>query len=178
MAVVLGPHAVHLPDLAHREAAALAARFAEVTAGTTVVHTDVRDDNVLLTDDGRVLLCDWNWPARAAWLDTVFLLIGPAATGSTPTPRSPGALTAEVPAEHVDIVLALAVGYFFRHADQPVPSYSPWVREVQRWQGEVAWDWALRAPGLGVSRRSRSAFRRVVPHASPGPAARRVDLGR
>ena len=52
------------PDLAHRqEAAVLAARFAEVTAGTTVVHTDVHD-NVLLTDDGRVLLCDWNWPAR------------------------------------------------------------------------------------------------------------------
>jgi hypothetical protein len=138
------------PHLAHRqEAAALAARFTEVTGGTTVVHTDVRDDNVLLTADGRVLLCDWNWPARgAAWLDTVFLLIGPRGDGldvDAALARSP--LTAELPAEHVDIVLALAVGYFFRHADHPVPSYSPWVREVQRWQGEVAWDWLCERRG-------------------------------
>ena len=104
------------------------------------MHADVRDDNVLLASDGRVLLCDWNWPLRgAAWIDTVFLLIGPRGDGldvDAALARSP--LTAEVPAEHVDILLALAVGYFFRHADQPVPSSSPWVREVQRWQGEVA----------------------------------------
>ena len=137
-------------DLAHRqEAAALAARFAEVTVGTTVVHTDVRDDNLLLTGDGRVLLCDWNWPARgAAWLDTVFLLIGPRGDGldvDAALVRSP--LTAELPAEHVDIVLALAVGYFFRHADLPVPSSSPWVRTVQHWQGEVAWEWLCERRG-------------------------------
>ena len=69
----------------------------------------------------------------------MFLLIGPRGDGLDADAALAGALTAEVPAEHVDIVLALAVGYFFRHADQPVPSYSPWVREVQRWQGEVAW---------------------------------------
>jgi hypothetical protein len=28
-----------------------------------------------------------------------------------------------------------------------VPSYSPWVREVQRWQGEVAWDWLCERRG-------------------------------
>jgi hypothetical protein len=138
------------PDLPHlEEAAALAARFADVTAGTTVVHADVRDDNVLLADDGRVLLCDWNWPLRgAAWIDTVFLLIGPRGDGldaDAALARSP--LTAEVPAEHVDILLALAVGYFFRHADLPVPSASPWVRAIQHWQGEVVWEWLCERRG-------------------------------
>jgi len=142
------------PDLPHlEEAAALAARFADVTAGTTVVHGDVRDDNVLLTDDGRVLLCDWNWPLRgAAWIDTVFLLIGPRGDGldaDAALARSP--LTAGVPAEHVDILLALAVGYFFRHADLPVPSASPWVRTVQHWQGEVVWDWLCERRGWVTS---------------------------
>jgi Phosphotransferase enzyme family len=142
------------PDLAHlEEAAALAARFGEVTGGTTVVHADVRDDNVLLASDGRVLLCDWNWPLRgAAWIDTVFLLIGPRGDGldvDAALARSP--LTAELPAEHVDILLALTVGYFFRHADLPVPSSSPWVRAVQHWQGEVAWDWLCERRGWVTS---------------------------
>ena len=53
-----------------------------MTAGSTVVHIDIRDDNLMLTADGRVLLCDWNWPvAGAAWLDTVFLMIGPRGDG-------------------------------------------------------------------------------------------------
>jgi hypothetical protein len=137
-------------DLPHlEEAAALAARFAEVAGGTTVVHADVRDDNVLLASDGRVLLCDWNWPLRgAAWIDTVFLLIGPRGDGldvDAALARSP--LTAELPAEHIDILLALAVGYFFRHADLPVPSSSPWVRAAQHWQGEVVWDWLCERRG-------------------------------
>ena len=37
----------------------------------TLVHTDVRDDNILLRPDGGALLCDWNWPCLGpAWLDT------------------------------------------------------------------------------------------------------------
>ena len=140
----------HRPDLPHlEEAAALAARFAEVTAGTTVVHTDVRDDNILLASDGRVLMCDWNWPVQGApWLDTVFLMIGPRGDGlDVETVLASHPLTREVPAEHVDIVLALAVGYFLKSADDPVPPTSPYVRDVQRWQGEVVWDWLCERRG-------------------------------
>src|SRR3954447_4783020 len=73
-----------LPGIAEHldEAAALAERFADVADGDTLVHTDIRDDNLLLAADGRVLLCDWNWPVvGAAWLDTVFLMIGPRGDG-------------------------------------------------------------------------------------------------
>ncbi|MFC7493511.1 MULTISPECIES: phosphotransferase family protein [unclassified Nocardioides] len=134
-----------LPGLSEHldEAAGLAARYGEVADGETLVHTDVRDDNVMLCSDGRVLLCDWNWPVRgAAWLDTLFLMIGPRGDGlDVEAALAAHPLTAEVPAEAVDIVLALVTGYFLHSAAQPVPSSSPYIREVQRWQGEVCWRW-------------------------------------
>ena len=46
------------------EAEALARRYAEVVGGDTLVHTDIRSDNVLIDPDGRALICDWNWPVR------------------------------------------------------------------------------------------------------------------
>lgn len=142
------------PDLAgfteHAgEAAALAARFAEVTAGETLVHTDVRDDNLLLTADGRVLLCDWNWPVvGAAWLDTVLLMIGPRGDGLDVE----GALAASpvldgVPAESVDVAIALVTAYFLLSATLPVPPTSPHMRDAQRWQGEVCWQWLAERRG-------------------------------
>jgi aminoglycoside phosphotransferase (APT) family kinase protein len=142
------------PDLpafrAHAAAAsALAARFREVTAGTTLVHTDVRDDNLMLTDDGRVLLCDWNWPVvGAAWLDTLFLMIGPRGDGlDVDAVLAASPLTRDLPQDAVDIVIALVTGYFLYSATQPVPPTSPHVRDAQRWQGEVCWDWLAERRG-------------------------------
>ncbi len=41
-----------------------------------LVHADLRDDNILLADDGRTLACDWNWPALGTpWQDSLDLLI-------------------------------------------------------------------------------------------------------
>ncbi len=132
------------PDHPHvAEAAALAARFPEVSVGDSVVHTDVRDDNLLLCDDGRVLLCDWNWPARgAAWLDSVWAMIGPRGDGlDVDAALATHPLTAGVPADDVDTTIAVALGYLFHAADQPVPPTSPYLREFQRWQAEVCWEW-------------------------------------
>lgn len=132
------------PDLLHvDEAAALASRFADVTAGETVVHTDIRDDNLLLCHDGRVLLCDWNWPvAGAAWLDSLFLMIGPRGDGlDVEAVLAAHPLTSNLPPDHVDVVLALVTGYFLKSADEPVPPTSPHIRDHQRWQGDVCWDW-------------------------------------
>jgi len=133
-----------LGDVSHaEEAAALAARYAEVTAGDTLVHTDVRDDNLLITDDGRVFLCDWNWPVvGAAWIDSLLLLIGPRGDGlDVEAHLAAHPLLSTVDPEAIDIVLALVTGYFLRSAAQPAPTPSPWMREGQRWQGEVCWTW-------------------------------------
>jgi hypothetical protein len=131
------------------EAAALAATFAEVAAGDTVVHTDIRDDNVLLTDDGRTLFCDWNWPvAGADWLDSLTLLIGPRGDGmDVDALISARRLLCDVPADHLDRVLALICGYFLKSAHDPVPPTSPYLRDIQRWQGEVVWDWLCERRG-------------------------------
>jgi aminoglycoside phosphotransferase (APT) family kinase protein len=138
------------PDLPHlEEAAGLASRYAEVVPGQTVVHTDVRDDNLLLTTDGRALLCDWNWPmVGAAWLDSLFLLIGPRGDGIDVDAVIAGhPLLSAVPAEEIDVVLALVVGYFLKSAEDPVPPTSPFIRDAQRWQGEVCWEWLAERRG-------------------------------
>ena len=131
------------------EAAALAARHAEVVGGDTVVHGDVRDDNLLLTDDGRVLLCDWNWPVRgAAWLDSLILLVGPRGDGlDVEEVLATHPTFADLDPEAVDIVLALLTGYFLTHSDQPVPSSSPHLRDHQLWQGEACWEWLCERRG-------------------------------
>jgi Phosphotransferase enzyme family len=138
------------PELPHlADAAQLAARFARTTGGSTVVHTDVRDDNALLRRDGSALLCDWNWPVvGASWLDTLFMLIGPRGDGlDVEEVLASRALTREVPPEDVDSVLALLVGYFFKAADDPVPPTSPYLRDHQRWQGQVVWQWLCERRG-------------------------------
>jgi hypothetical protein len=137
-------------DLPHAdEAAALAATFAEVVGGETLVHTDVRDDNVLLTADGRALLCDWNWPVVGAdWIDSLITLVGPRGDGLDVEEVIAGRrLLRDVPPDHVDRVLAVVCGYFLKSADEPVPPTSPYIRDAQRWQGEVVWDWLCERRG-------------------------------
>lgn len=140
-----------LPGFAEHadEAAALAARFAEVTAGETLLHIDVRDDNLLLTSDGRVLLCDWNWPVvGAAWLDSLLLMIGPRGDGlDVEAALASSPVTRDVPAESIDVAIALVTGYFLLSATLPVPPTSPHLRDAQRWQGEVCWQWLAERRG-------------------------------
>jgi len=142
---------VDLPGFAEHldEAAALAGRFREVTAGSTLVHTDIRDDNLLLAADGRVLLCDWNWPVVGApWLDTVFLMIGPRGDGlDVDAALASSPVTREVAPESVDVVIALVTGYFLLSAGHPAPPASPYLRAAQRWQGEVCWSWLAERRG-------------------------------
>ena len=62
--------AQHLPVLRRLAADALGA-----VQGDTLVHYDVRADNLLIDATGQVSLLDWPWACRGpAWLDTVMLL--------------------------------------------------------------------------------------------------------
>jgi hypothetical protein len=56
-------------------------------------------------------------------------------------------LLSAVPDEAIDIVLALVTGYFLKSADDPVPPTSPFIRDVQRWQGEACWQWLCERRG-------------------------------
>jgi hypothetical protein len=138
------------PDWPHLEdAAALAANLAAATAGNTVVHTDARDDNFVLTPRGRAFLCDWNFPVRgAAWIDTVCLLMtafGDGHDADAQLARRP--LTRNVSPDHVDTLLALLCGYFLERRDQPTPYSSPYLRHHQDWCAEVSWAWLAQRRG-------------------------------
>lgn len=138
------------PDLPHlADAVALASQYAAVVAGDTAVHTDVRDDNVLIDHDGRASFCDWNWPvAGADWLDSLFMLIGPRGDGlDVEAVIADRRLLRDVPPESVDVMLALVTAYFLKSADDPVPPTSPFLRAHQRWQGEVCWEWLCERRG-------------------------------
>ncbi|NYE37801.1 aminoglycoside phosphotransferase (APT) family kinase protein [Nocardioides cavernae] len=137
-------------DAAHlAEAEALALRHAEVVGGDTLVHTDVRSDNVLIAADGRALVCDWNWPVRgAAWFDSFAALIGARGDGlDVDEVLASRRLLKDVGPETIDIAIALHVGYFLTQCELPVPPTSPHLRDHQRWQGEVCWDWLAERRG-------------------------------
>ncbi len=131
------------------EAVTLAGRYAEVMDGDTLVHTDVRDDNVLLDAEGRAWFCDWNFPVRgAAWVDSLLMLIGPRGDGlDVDAAIAARPLLRDVPPEEVDVVIALVTGYFLKSASDPVPPTSPYLRLHQRWQGEVCWEWLCERRG-------------------------------
>jgi aminoglycoside phosphotransferase (APT) family kinase protein len=108
-----------------------------LVAGDSVVHCDVRSDNLCLRD-GRAVLFDWNHarignPAFdvAFWLPSLKLEGGP-------DPHEIG----------VDELAALVAGFFAAHAGLPPPEGAPLVRGFQRAQLEVALPWACMVLGL------------------------------
>ena len=105
--------------------------------GDSLVHCDVRSDNLCLRDDRAVLL-DWNH-ARvgnsafdvAFWLPSLALEHGPP-------PDDFG----------VDDFAAVVAGFFAVRAGLPPPAGAPLVRGFQREQLEVALPWACRVLDL------------------------------
>ncbi|MGN6252170.1 MAG: phosphotransferase family protein [Marmoricola sp.] len=131
------------PDRPHaKEAAALARRFSTLPADR-FVHADLRDDNVLLLDDGRALACDWNWPALAPpWIDAVTLLASAHGDGlDAEALLGRRALTRDVPGEDVDAWLAALCGFMLHAAGQPRRRNSPYLQQHARWYAEATWGW-------------------------------------
>ncbi len=135
----------HLDTLAGLEAEAPAA-----ATGNTLLHLDLRADNLLLTPDGRILVVDWpHARVGAPWVDTVFFAPSVAMQGG---PR-PEALVAQHPhvrnvdPEAITAVVAAVAGFFIREGLQPEPPGLPTLRPFQVSQGEVARDWLARRTG-------------------------------
>jgi hypothetical protein len=116
-----------------------AAAHAELD-GDSLVHLDIRSDNLCLRD-GRCLIVDWNWAARGnPELDVAFWL---------PSLRLEGGPEPEEVAAGLDPALAaLCAGFFACRAGLPEPSAAHNLRAVQRAQLEIALPWAARALSL------------------------------
>jgi hypothetical protein len=110
-------------------------------AGESLVHLDVRSDNLCLRD-GSTVLVDWNLACVgnplldvAFWLPSLTLEGGPQPRELLPDTQG---------------LVSLVAGYFASRAGLPVPPEAPRVREFQRAQAEVALPWAARELGLPI----------------------------
>jgi thiamine kinase-like enzyme len=130
--------------LADLELSAIAA-----VTGETLLHFDVRADNVLLTDD-RVWFVDWpHASVGAAWVDVVCFAPSVTMQGGPPPEeviaRHPACRTADPSA--ITATVAAVAGYFTHRALQPPPPGLPTVRAFQAAQGLVARRWLAQRTG-------------------------------
>ena len=127
-------------------AAEAEARWPEASVGETLLHTDVRADNVILTGD-RVVLVDWPGAAvGAAWIDLLVLLPSVAVQGG-PKPWEvfdDHPVARDAPPAAVDAIVAALTGYFVERGRRPDPPGLPTVRRFQTAQGIEAARWLER----------------------------------
>jgi Phosphotransferase enzyme family len=112
-------------------------------AGSSLLHFDVRSDNLFLRDD-RALLVDWNNACvgnpvldTAAWLPSLESEGGPPPSAILPddTPGLPE-------------IASLLAGYFCARAGLPLIPQAPHARPLQLSQSRTSLPWAARLLGL------------------------------
>jgi aminoglycoside phosphotransferase (APT) family kinase protein len=127
--------------------AALEARWPEAARGATLLHCDVRADNILLTPD-RVLFVDWpHVCVGAPWLDLLLFLPSVAMQGGPPPWQVFEAhpLGRDAPPDRVLPLVAALAGYFVQRSTLPPPPGLPTLREFQRAQGVETLAWLRRS---------------------------------
>lgn len=112
-------------------------------AGSSVVHLDLRDDNVLIDASGGVWFCDWNWPAVGApWIDLICVLLSARGDGlDVDRMIADHPLTRDVDPHSIDCLLAALWSFWGVAKTQPVPVRSPHLRDHQTWYAEVTEMW-------------------------------------
>ncbi|MGW5374210.1 phosphotransferase family protein [Nocardia sp. NPDC003999] len=128
----------HLTKLAELEAA-----WPTAAEGNTLLHTDLRPDNMLRRPDGAVLAVDWAWACRgAAWIDLVALAPSIAAAGVDPDPIiATHSVTRDVDPVAVDAFVCALAGYWAAACRKPGPPRSPRLREHQSVFARLAGAW-------------------------------------
>jgi aminoglycoside phosphotransferase (APT) family kinase protein len=120
---------VHLDELV-----ALESGWVEATRGETLLHLDLRSDNLLRTPDGRVVAVDWAHPAVGArWVDAAGTVIAsalPVEVADRVLRTGQGLAGADQAA--IDAFLCALTGYWQRSCRLPAPPMSPDLREHQR----------------------------------------------
>jgi hypothetical protein len=121
----------------------LESHWSHAARGETLVHGDLRADNILLTSS-RVFFVDWPHASiGASWIDLVFFLPSVAMQrGPKPWvvfenhPLGRGA-----PPDRVDTVVAAVAGFFVGRGSLPSPPGLPGLREFAGAQGAQALSW-------------------------------------
>lgn len=138
--------AVRLPDWAASNLDSLAeveSGWEAAAAGTSLLHADLRADNLLIDADERVWIVDWPWACiGAAFVDLAFLLPSVGIGGPAPTTVAERHdLFADVEPDALAAVVAALAGFFTRSALDPPPPGLPHLRHFQQLQADVALHW-------------------------------------
>jgi aminoglycoside phosphotransferase (APT) family kinase protein len=128
----------------------LAARLPEAVHGDSIVHLDLRLDNALLDADGRGRLVDWpSAVVGARWVDAVTYLLDVRHLGGPIDAGLRHPVLRDVPAESVDVLLAVLGAYFLDSARRPEAPELAGLRAYQEAQGRTVTGWLLeRRPDL------------------------------
>lgn len=134
----------HLDRLAELES-----RWVAAAAGDTLLHLDLRADNMMVGTD-RVWIVDWPWAARGAPAFDIVAFAPSVALQGGPPPERLMAMSRHGRAADPDAVTVLAAtvtGYFHVRSFLPPPPGLPTVRAFQGAQGRVALDWLRERTG-------------------------------
>ncbi|PZS02861.1 MAG: aminoglycoside phosphotransferase [Pseudonocardiales bacterium] len=123
----------HLDRLAEHAASALGQ-----LVGDTLVHLDIRSDNILIAADGSVAVVDWAWASRGPrWVDCAMLVLEAQWAGVDVG-------TVHWPEPDPDVLTAFVAGLAGMWATsmrRRAPADMPTIRAVQRAQHDVALSW-------------------------------------
>jgi aminoglycoside phosphotransferase (APT) family kinase protein len=126
---------------------ALETRFDELTrTSTTLIHCDLRLDNLLFDTDGKAWICDWNFLGYGPpWLDLLTVLLSAEASGlDVDTLFATHPLAAGLPGDALDAGLAAILGYYRYSGALPEIENAPAVRSHQRYYAELTSRWLAR----------------------------------
>jgi Ser/Thr protein kinase RdoA (MazF antagonist) len=123
----------------------LADRGLACLAGDSLLHTDIRADNLLIRTDGTVAVVDWPWACNgAAWFDQLLLCINVDLYGGHDAEEAVRHYMETVNRDDINAALAGVCGYFTDVARQPSDQGLPTVRAFQRAQAQSTLSWLRR----------------------------------
>lgn len=151
-----------LPLLANLQSAVVELMVEDRSRPVSLLHLDLRSDNILFRRDGRTVVVDWPYVTRGPIvLDAVFF--APSVTGEG-GPRQQAVVAAFERAlgqsfaqRDQAIALAVVAGYFAEGAYQPAPPGLPRLRWIQRVQLAACLDWMTNLIGVPAAPPMRGA---------------------
>lgn len=132
----------NLPRLAELES-----RWPAAAEGGTLLHADLRPDNMVLTASGRVQVVDWSSVCvGAAWLDLVVLLCSVDGVDPERIVRA-HPVTRHIDPAAVDAFVCALLGCWEQQSREPYLPTSPGLRAFQARNAKVTREWLVRRTG-------------------------------
>ncbi|MFI1887223.1 phosphotransferase family protein [Streptomyces jumonjinensis] len=122
----------------------------QAAAGKTLLHWDLRPDNMLRREDGSVVIIDWSYRNQgAAWIDPAALVSHLIMDGHSPA-EAEAAVSHLPQPDDPDVLTAFAAGiagYWEKSSRRPNPPGVPFLRAHQTRAAEAARAWLRHRTG-------------------------------